>query len=80
MPDNEPNNDPINGWDTWAKHVLKEQKRLSTEVEGCREAITDFRVEVSRELGTLQTKSGVWGAVGALVILLVAWLMTQFGG
>jgi len=109
------NNNPVNGWNTWAKHVLKEQKRLSTEVEGCREAITGqnneiaelraalggymsrvqdlyhdtgvlnegftkFKVEISRELGTLQTKSGVWGAVGALVILLLAWLMTQFGG
>lgn len=115
MSDNELNNNPTNGWGTWAKHVLKEQKRLSVETEGCREAIatqnkeiaelraalsgymarvkdlyrdasvmsdglTQFKIDVNRELAVLQTKSGVWGAIGALVVLLLAWLMSRFGG
>lgn len=44
------------------------------------ESMTEFRIQVSRELATLQAKSGVWGAVGALAVLLVAWLMSQLGG
>lgn len=115
MADNELNNNPANGWDTWAKYVLKEQKRQSAEIEACHKAITEqnremaelravltgymarvkdlydeasvmsdgltqFKIGISRELATLQTKSGVWGAVGALVILLLAWLMSRFGG
>ena len=112
MPDN---SGPVNGWDTWARHVLKEQRRLSDEVQSCHEAVaeqnkeiaelraalagymsraqdsyhdigalgdslTEFKVEISRELGMLQAKSGVWGALGALVVLLVVWLMSQLGG
>lgn len=110
-----PDDNPVDGWDTWAKHILKEQERLSVGMEGCRKAITEqskeiaelratlagylahvkdlghdtdvlrdclaqFKVSVSRELGTLQAKSGIWGALGALVVLLITWLVSRLGG
>lgn len=55
-------------------------KDLHHDTDTMRDCLAQFKISVNRELGTLQAKSGVWGALGALAILLVAWLVSNLGG
>ena len=59
---------------------LSRMRELCDDFTLANSELTKFQVYVSGELSTLRTKSGVWGAIGALLILLLAWLMSQLGG
>ena len=62
-----------NGWDEWGKHVLTELGRLRDEVQGMRKEQSN----ILQQIAALKVKSGVWGAMGAcvpiVVLLLVQW-------
>ena len=68
--------DNLDNWEVWGKHVLMELKSLH-------EGMEDIKKELARiniDLATLKVKSGVWGALGALIpitIGLVIWLITK---
>lgn len=67
---------PENNWNEYQKLVLAELERLNQQVEDQRRALTALQVQ----LGMLQVKSGVWGALGGLIpvlFLLVTWLLTR---
>jgi hypothetical protein len=69
----EPNGD---SWAAWAKHVLAELERLDACGQQLKDKITHLEVENAK----LQVKSGVWGAFGAsvpVVIGLLMYLMTK---
>ena len=53
------------GWSNAEMHVMEELKRLSGEVAGMREEMTNLRVEVAQ-------KGAIWGAVSGIVTAIVA--------
>lgn len=65
-----------NGWTEWGNHVLRELERLN-------ECANDLALEISKlkvENAILKIKSGIWGAIGALIPILIAyilWLLTH---
>ena len=77
MPDN-------NGWNEWSRHVLAELHRLNDCIEAIPKSFNlkvDYinlalkRIEI--DIAKLQVKSGVWGAIGGMIpvviMLLVMW-------
>lgn len=60
-----------NGWDEWGRHVLTELKRIGCAVEKQSEEHSELKVELAR----LQVKSGVWGALAGIVVVLSVLLM-----
>lgn len=59
--------DEKDGWNEWEKHVLFELKRLGNGQESTNKAMKNIAVEI----GMLKVKSGIWGAIGASVPLLI---------
>lgn len=75
MPDD---NSPIeNGsWTAWAHHILSELKRLDECSQHMKRQMNDIRIEQAK----LQVKSGVWGALGACIPVLIGiviWALTR---
>lgn len=60
-------NDP-GSWTEWAAHVLRELKRLDGSIERLEELLTQIRINQAQ----LQVKSGIWGALGASVPILIS--------
>ena len=56
------------GWDQWAKFVLKELERLNVTYEALRTETGKIHTEVA----TLKVKAGLWGAAGAAIPVLLA--------
>ena len=52
-----------NDWSGWSNHVLAELSRLNRCYESLRDDIEKARIEIAG----LKVKAGVWGAVGALI-------------
>jgi septation ring formation regulator EzrA len=50
-------------WNEWQRHVLGEQKRVGEAVEKINDRLTNIEVRISQ----LEVRSGLWGAIGALV-------------
>lgn len=50
----------------WSNHILIELKRLDKEVRTTNGLLLDIRVE----LAMLKVKSGMWGSIGALLVML----------
>lgn len=74
MPDD--NNNHSGSWTTWAHHVLRELKRL----DACNERLKQNQIDLKIEMSKLQVKSGVWGAAGASIPVLmgvIVWLLTR---
>lgn len=66
----------IGSWTEWAHHVLQELKRL----DACTSEIKVVMAEIRIEQAKLQVKSGVWGALGASIPVLIGiilWALTQ---
>ena len=59
------------GWDQWAKYVLKELERLNANYETLRKEVS----KVHTEIATLKVKAGMWGAVGAAIPVMVLLLI-----
>lgn len=57
-----------NGWTEAELYVTKELERLSKQVNGLDEKITNLRVDMAG-------KSAVWGAVSGAVTGIVFWLL-----
>lgn len=57
-----------NGWDEWGIYVIKQLEGLTESLEGLQKDVRGIHVEIA----TLKVKSGLWGAVGALVPVSVA--------
>lgn len=63
-----------NGWNEWSKHVLAELERLNNCYEELNKSVNKVHVEIAM----LQVKSGIWGAIGGCIPLMVAfvyWLL-----
>ena len=50
-------------WTRWSNFVLEELKRLNRNQEATSKEIGDIRVEI----GMLQVRAGVWGALGGFI-------------
>jgi len=59
-----------NGWNEWSRHVLAELERLN----GCYEDINKTVNKIHIEIAMLKVKSGMWGAIGGCIPLVVAFI------
>ena len=57
-------------WEEWRRHVLLELKSIRK----MREDITYIREQIA----ALKVKSGVWGAIGAGIVVVVSMLAQRF--
>ena len=67
---------PPDSWNEWSNHVLKELERLNDCYEKLVESVQDARTEIAM----LKVKSGMWGALGGLVpvvVTLVFWSLNK---
>lgn len=53
-------------WTVWSQHVLAELKRLDSDMKSINENVLKVRIEVAQ----LKIKSGMWGSIGALIVLI----------
>lgn len=63
-------------WREYRKLILKQLEDLTDAVKETQEEVSSMRSEISM----LKVKSGVWGALGAAVPILIAmviWLLTK---
>jgi len=58
------------GWSEAEMYVTQELKRLSGEVSGLRETVTNLRVEVAQ-------KGAIWGAVSGASVAVFGWLLKR---
>ena len=65
-----------NGWGEWKNLVIHEIERIDEAKTELRQDIQEIKVQ----LATLQVKSGIWGAIGALipiVVTVIVYLLTK---
>jgi hypothetical protein len=60
-----------NGWNEWSKHVLAELERLNDCYNGVNGQLQKIHVEIAM----LKVKSGIWGAIGGCIPLLITVIM-----
>lgn len=60
-----------NGWNEWSKHVLAELERLNECYNGVNSQLQKIHVEIAM----LKVKSGMWGAIGGCIPLLIMVIM-----
>lgn len=59
--------------------MLKELERLNENWDSEREERQKFQIWATREIAILQVKSGFYGAIGGLAVLLGAFIVKQLG-
>ena len=57
-----------NGWTEWSKYVLKTLESQAEDIKSVNTILQQIKVDIAM----LQVKSSLWGAVGALVIVVLA--------
>lgn len=60
-----------NGWDEWSKYVLKTLESQAEDIKAINDSIQQIKVDIAM----LQVKSGAWGAIGALIMIVLARLV-----
>ena len=63
-------------WGAWANHVLKTMEDQASDIKEIRNSINGIQVEIAM----LKVKSGMWGAMGGMIPVLVAlmwWIMEK---
>ena len=58
--------DNQDGWGDWGNHVLAELQRLNKNFESLQENSAKMKIEIAM----LNVKSGVFGAIGAALVVL----------
>ena len=62
---------PDDDWEKWSVYVLKELERLNDCYEESRREI----VKIGKDIVLLKVKSGVWGAIGAMIPICIGLLI-----
>ena len=57
-----------NGWTEWSKYVLKTLESQAEEIKAVNKILQQIKVDIAM----LQVKSGAWGAIGALLVVVLA--------
>lgn len=60
-----------NGWNEWSRHVLMELERLNNCYDGMNKSLGQIKIDIAM----LQVKSGIWGAIGGCIPVLVTILI-----
>jgi len=63
-------------WNEWSHYVLEAIKRSEARLDTNSKRFT----EIEKEIARLSVKSGVWGAIGALIPILIGlifWLLSK---
>lgn len=69
-------NNHNNGWNEWSRHVLAELERLN----GCYSEIDKALQKIHVEIAMLKVKSGMWGAIGGsipVIVALIFWYLSN---
>lgn len=56
-----------NGWEQWKLYIVKELERINDQYK-CLEAKID---KILQDVAMLNVKSGIWGAIGGMIPMLV---------
>jgi len=59
-----------NGWDVYQKLVLTQLADLKEANEKLASKIEGFQLEVTKEISALKVKSGVWGFIGGMMVII----------
>lgn len=68
-----------NDWVEYRKHILLTMESLAKADQKATDERNELRKEIANintQIGILKVKSGVWGAVGSAIILLIAYLLS----
>jgi len=72
-----------NGWNEWAKYVLKSIERLEHNITTLEDKADINKLEVlkeiadiKREIAMLKTKSAMWGAIAASIPVIIGIIIT----
>ena len=75
------------GWKEWSKFVLKELKRLGDAceefpkaIQGLTQKVNDEISQLKAEVAMLKVKSGIWGSIGAIIVIGIVYLSRYIGG
>jgi len=60
-------------WNSYSRLVLQELERLN----GCQKANDEKLTKILVEIAILNVKSSIWGGVGAIVAMILAWGLKQ---
>jgi hypothetical protein len=63
-----------NGWGTWANYVLKELERQDEEDKSTKACLTEMKIDMA----TLKVRSGLWGAAGSAIPVLILILIQLY--
>lgn len=61
----------LNGWGEWSRYVLKTLETQAEDIKNINTSLQQIKVDIAM----LQVKSSVWGALGALVVIVVSKLV-----
>lgn len=71
-----PSGGGVNGWDQWGRHVLVKLGDIDNRLGSLDEGYNKLSIDIA----TLKVKSGVWGAFGAMIPIIVAtivWMLMK---
>lgn len=60
--------DNSDGWGEWSRHVLKTLEDQGLDIRDIRNSIALIQTEIA----VLKVKSGIWGAMGGMIPVLIA--------
>lgn len=63
------------GWDQWRNKVLADLKAINAKIDRIDGALDRVRIDLAVTRTELRIKSGLWGALGGLVPVLMALLI-----
>ena len=63
--------DNKDGWVIWGRHVLETLKSQSAKID----KLGDDIIEIKTSIARLEVKSGIWGAMGGLIPVIIAMII-----
>ena len=60
-----------NGWDEWKNYVLTKTEENGEKIESLEATVNKSTLKITAEIATLKVKSGIWGAIGGLVPVVI---------
>ncbi len=65
----------MKGWPEWGNHVLKELERLNESQDKIESRLTQIEINI----GMLQVKAGIWGAMAGTIPAVIAIAIAVLG-
>jgi hypothetical protein len=73
-------NSDVNTWVEWSKHVLLELERLNVVCTRTQEEVVGLRLSLKELETEFKFKSGMWGAISAVITVVAMLLWKKIEG